>query len=210
MLKVRKLSHRNFARLFILINLIVLLALPFAFASNAAEQWKPLGKSGAQGPLRVYKNSIFSYNKVEFTTTALSQSGANGPVDGPFPSGQASDVIVINGNSGVGFGVGAAGPRGKSAYEIAVENGFVGTELQWLESLRGPSGQPGPAGATGSQGPAGQPGPAGSPGAQGAAGAVGPQGPAGPAGVVGGTTGDRKSTRLNSSHSSVSRMPSSA
>jgi serine protease Do len=29
------------------------------------------------------------------------------------------------------------GDRGKSAYEIAVENGFVGTEEEWLESLKG-------------------------------------------------------------------------
>lgn len=27
--------------------------------------------------------------------------------------------------------------NGKSAYEIAVENGFVGTEEEWLESLKG-------------------------------------------------------------------------
>lgn len=29
------------------------------------------------------------------------------------------------------------GAPGKSAYEIAVENGFVGTEKEWLESLKG-------------------------------------------------------------------------
>lgn len=29
------------------------------------------------------------------------------------------------------------GDTGDSAYEIAVENGFVGTEAEWLESLRG-------------------------------------------------------------------------
>ena len=28
---------------------------------------------------------------------------------------------------------------GKSAYEIAVENGFVGTEQEWLKSLQGES-----------------------------------------------------------------------
>ena len=30
-----------------------------------------------------------------------------------------------------------AGIQGKSAYEIAVENGFQGTETEWLESLKG-------------------------------------------------------------------------
>jgi hypothetical protein len=28
------------------------------------------------------------------------------------------------------------GPKGDSAYEVALENGFVGTELEWLESLK--------------------------------------------------------------------------
>lgn len=29
--------------------------------------------------------------------------------------------------------------NGKSAYEIAVENGFLGSEIEWLESLKGQS-----------------------------------------------------------------------
>ena len=32
------------------------------------------------------------------------------------------------------------GPNGKSAYEIAVKNGFIGTEEEWLESLKGKDG----------------------------------------------------------------------
>lgn len=35
------------------------------------------------------------------------------------------------------------GRDGKSAYEIAVEHGFEGTEEEWLESLVGPPGPPG-------------------------------------------------------------------
>lgn len=45
--------------------------------------------------------------------------------------------------------------NGKSAYEIAVENGFEGTEEEWLASLQGPPGQPGD---TGKQGEKGDPG----------------------------------------------------
>lgn len=33
------------------------------------------------------------------------------------------------------------GETGKSAYEIAVENGYVGTEAEWIESLNGKDGQ---------------------------------------------------------------------
>ena len=38
---------------------------------------------------------------------------------------------------------GGTGTAGKSAYEIAVDNGFVGTETEWLESLKGPDGDNG-------------------------------------------------------------------
>ena len=31
---------------------------------------------------------------------------------------------------------GKRGPEGKSAYEVAVENGFIGTEEDWLASLK--------------------------------------------------------------------------
>lgn len=38
------------------------------------------------------------------------------------------------------IGGGGSGTAGKSAYEIAVDNGFVGTETEWLESLNGKQG----------------------------------------------------------------------
>lgn len=40
-------------------------------------------------------------------------------------------------------GSGEAGADGKSAYQIAVDNGFVGTETEWLASLKGPKGDQG-------------------------------------------------------------------
>lgn len=43
-------------------------------------------------------------------------------------------------------GSGPRGPDGESAYQIAVANGFVGTEAQWLASLIGPEGDIGPPG----------------------------------------------------------------
>lgn len=39
--------------------------------------------------------------------------------------------------NGVNTGVKAEGEDGKSAYEIALKNGFEGTEAEWLESLKG-------------------------------------------------------------------------
>lgn len=48
------------------------------------------------------------------------------------------------------------GKDGKSAYEIAVENGFVGTEIEWLESLKGADGKDGINGKDGVDGAPGQ------------------------------------------------------
>ncbi|MDE6790703.1 MAG: hypothetical protein K2J61_03170 [Clostridia bacterium] len=50
---------------------------------------------------------------------------------------------------------GAQGATGKSAYEVAVANGFEGTEAEWLASLKGEDGKKGDKGdkgATGSKG----------------------------------------------------------
>lgn len=46
----------------------------------------------------------------------------------------------------------AKGDPGKSAYEIAVEHGYVGTEEEWLQSLHGAQGEQGPQGERGPQG----------------------------------------------------------
>lgn len=75
-----------------------------------------------------------------------------------------------NQNASVNFGeqfAGGVGPAGKSAYQVAVANGFQGTETEWLASLRGPQG---PQGADGPQGPKGE---------EGKQGERGPQGPQG-------------------------------
>lgn len=45
--------------------------------------------------------------------------------------------------------IGVAGQRGKSAYEVAVDNGFTGTEKEWLESLKGKDGKDGVNGTSG-------------------------------------------------------------
>ena len=47
---------------------------------------------------------------------------------------------------------------GASAYEIAVANGFIGTEAAWLESLKGERGAKGEQGEQGIQGEQGEPG----------------------------------------------------
>jgi len=58
-------------------------------------------------------------------------------------------------------GAGSQGPPGDSAYEVAVANGFVGTESQWLLSLVGATGSTGPQGPQGDTGATGAAGPQG-------------------------------------------------
>ena len=64
-----------------------------------------------------------------------------------FPAAYAKDIEFDDGknlqeklNNGELGGGGGSGTNGKSAYEIAVDNGFVGTETEWLESLNGKQG----------------------------------------------------------------------
>lgn len=118
---------------------------------------------------------------------------------------EARDVVDVN-----------RGPRGYSAYEIAVQDGFEGTEEEWLLSLQGEEGPEGPQGEQGIQGETGPAGvtsaevsvdgTSGEPSAQATvengvlniqfSGLKGEQGPAGPQGEQGsqGQTGPAGST----------------
>lgn len=89
---------------------------------------------------------------------------------------------------------GAQGIQGLSAYQVAVQHGFEGTEDKWLISLKGEKGETGPKGdkgdtgekgATGERGPQGLQGERGLQGVQGEKGEQGIQGPVGPKGEQG-------------------------
>ena len=71
---------------------------------------------------------------------------------------------------------GSRGAAGKSAYEVALQNGFTGTEADWLTSLKGQKGDAGEPGATGAKGDPGEKGDAGTPGKDGVNGKDGPTG----------------------------------
>jgi hypothetical protein len=83
------------------------------------------------------------------------------------------NVTVAQGGSG---SQGPKGDPGKSAYQVAVDNGFVGTESGWLASLKGEQGPAGQDGADGQQGPKGDTGEQGERGEQGIQGEPGPAG----------------------------------
>lgn len=110
---------------------------------------------------------------------------------------------------------GAQGIQGLSAYQVAVQHGFEGTEDEWLISLKGEKGETGPKGdkgdtgekgATGERGPQGLQGERGlqgvqgekgEPGADGAPGIQGPKGDPGQKGEKGDPGSDASVTKQN-------------
>ena len=97
----------------------------------------------------------------------LGLTGAQGPQG---PQG-IQGIQGIQGEQGIQGLTGLQGAEGLSAYEIAVVNGFVGTEAEWLTGLIGPQGVQG---EVGPQGPQGIQGEQGLPGADATGDVVGP------------------------------------
>ena len=116
-------------------------------------------ENGFQGNETAWLNSLkgsdgVGIKKIELT----SQSGLTDTYTITFTNNTSKTFVVTNGSNGddgltpyVGqngnwfigttdLEVKAAGEAGKSAYEIAVENGFDGTEDEWLDSLKGETG----------------------------------------------------------------------
>ena len=82
---------------------------------------------------------------------------------------------------------------GKSAYEVAIEHGYEGTEEEWLESLHGKNGTDGAPGVKGDKGDPGEKGDAGAQGEKGDRGEPGAKGDKGDPGEPGakGEQGER-------------------
>lgn len=91
-------------------------------------------------------------------------------------------IELINSNSNLNYKQalkGDKGDNGASAYEVAVNNGFEGTEKEWLLSLKGKDGEKGAKGDTGATGAKGDTGATGEKGADGAKGEKGDKGDTG-------------------------------
>ena len=86
-------------------------------------------RSGTQNPTPV-KFEAFNVR------LAADTIGSNGYCNinelAPLPTAGGTPIIV-----------GPSGAQGKSAYQVAVEGGYVGTEAAWLASLKGDTGGPG-------------------------------------------------------------------
>lgn len=120
------------------------------------------------------------------------------------PTGNVGDAYIVQGNmyvwskeendwidvgdiQGPQGEAGKDGSNGKSAYQIWLDNGNVGTEEEYLASLKGEKGDTGEQGPQGEQGPKGDTGATGEKGEQGIQGEQGPQGEQGIQGPKGDT-----------------------
>ena len=101
-----------------------LLALDGAIQAGGGGGTTP-GPTGPQGPAG--------------PTGPTGPAGATGPQGPTGPAGSTGP----QGPTGATGPQGPAGANGMSAYQLAVANGFVGTEADWLQSLVGPQGAPG-------------------------------------------------------------------
>jgi hypothetical protein len=78
--------------------------------------------------------TISTVDSVEVIAT-----GATGSAEVVFPLPPVSEVLVLVAKGDPGD----AGEDGRSAYQVAVDNGFVGNEAAWLASLEGQDGDDG-------------------------------------------------------------------
>ena len=138
--------------------------------------------------------SIFGYavdGSVRGTTVpiclSIKRAGFKGDGEAPIPPtpdlyAQLLEEIdkkiasLHDGKDGADGVDGKDGADGKSAYQIAVEAGYTGTETEWLASLKGEKGDTGEAGASGEKGEKGDRGEKGDTGAAGKDGTNGKDG----------------------------------
>ncbi|MED3799809.1 pyocin knob domain-containing protein [Lysinibacillus capsici] len=106
--------------------------------------WMLFADRGAKGE-RGEKGEPGTGIKVLGHFNDVSELPQNPTLGDAYTIGADRDLYVYNGNDWQNLGS-IKGVEGKSAYEVAVENGFVGTEIEWLETLIGPPGPDGPPG----------------------------------------------------------------
>jgi len=146
--------------------------IEFALKSNRdiAEEARDQASTGPQGPQG--PTGPQGATGPQGNTGVTGTTGATGPAG---PTG-AQGLQGGTGPAGATGPQGPQGPDGDTAYEAALDAGFVGTEAEWLSSMQGVAGPTGPEGPQGETGPAGPQGVQGLQGVQGDAGATGPAG----------------------------------
>ena len=120
-----------------------LVSVPFALYAKVADSIAgvDLNNIGSAG-LSAYDIAVqngFNGTETEWLVSLQVADGQDGADGAPGPPG-ADGQDGADGAPGL---PGADGADGLSAYEIAIQNGFIGTEAEWLASLQGTDGQGG-------------------------------------------------------------------
>jgi hypothetical protein len=84
------------------------------------------------GGVLVFLDGVLQVEGTDYTISGGTITFATAPATGSVVTAVVSVIAT-----------GPAGPDGASAYDVAVANGFVGTEVEWLATLIGPSGATG-------------------------------------------------------------------
>lgn len=132
--------------------------VPFAYFSANPGLPGPTGPAGPAGPAG--PQGLQGVAGTNGSNGAQGIQGLQGPIGLTGPAGATglqgpqgiqgvAGTAGMPGSNGLNGAPGLNGANGLSAYQVAVNNGFVGTEQQWLASLQGAQG------IQGIQGPAG-------------------------------------------------------
>lgn len=120
--------------------------VPYAFYAENSGTPGPAGPQGQQGPQGVPgpqgPQGPAGTSGLPGATGPAGPQGAQG-IAGPTGATGPQGLQGVAGATGAAGPQGTAGVNGASAYQVALTNGFVGTEAQWLASLvgaQGPSG----------------------------------------------------------------------
>ena len=150
-----------------------------------------VGSKGEKGDKGQQGGSGFDGDKGD--TGSIGQQGVKGKEGDEGPKGEVGDkgerftfddltdaeklqITGADGDKGDKGDDGTEGPDGKSAFELAQNAGFVGTEAEWLVSLNGSDGDKGQSGEKGDTGDEGSKGEVGDKGDEGEKGDEGPAG----------------------------------
>lgn len=109
---------------------------------NAQTPKKPIDKEYLKSSLKVFDSEVLEKKYIKSDNETL-HTHSNKEVLNKL-SASNTGILLYNGNE-----VGKPASNGKSAYEVAIDNGFDGTESEWLASLKGETGDQGNTGSEG-------------------------------------------------------------
>ena len=91
-------------------------------------------ENGFDGSIEDWLESLNGINGVSITVQAVNESVEDGG-NNVLTFSNGTTLTIKNGNKGSDGTPGRAGVDGRSAYQIAVDHGFEGTEEEWVDSL---------------------------------------------------------------------------